>query len=328
MIIVRGLTKPWFLSSVALPMKPSLNALIHPRPPAEFFKHYESNNPFVLHGVGAPKGASPWRDALQPLARLPFLRSLEELLKSWPNSIQVHLPDVADEASSIDASPKDARKLFDNGMGLLFDHAHALSPVLLKWLEAIRQDLGLSALTYGRCLIYATPEGKGTAPHFDQNINFVLQIHGIKKWWIAPNRHVDNPLTRHTMGLPADPELQSYARTPLPRRMPSGIKPIILKPGSLLFLPRGSWHTTQAESHALSLNFTYSAPTWLDLLTTALRSRLALSSEWRETAEGVSSPDRARRELAQLKFDSLLTELTYDLPNWKAAGILGTTEVK
>jgi 50S ribosomal protein L16 3-hydroxylase len=298
-------------------MKPGLTALIYPRSSLEFFKRYESNDPFVVNGL---------KRTITSLTRLPFLKSLDELLRSWPDQIQAHLPDVADEASSIDTSPRDARKLFENGMGLMFDHAHKISPVLSKWLEAIRKDLGLSALTYSRCLMYATPKGKGTAPHFDQNMNFVLQIHGIKKWWIAPNRHVENPLTRHTMGLPVDSELQTYLQKPMPTRMPSGINPIVLKPGSLLFVPRGSWHSTEAESDALSLNFTYSAPTWLDLFMAALRSRLALSSEWRETADGVSYSDRAHREEAQQKFDSLLSELTQDLPNWNAAEILAATE--
>jgi twitching motility protein PilT len=35
--------------------------------------------------------------------------------------------------------------------------SHAGSPALTDWLAAIRGDLGLSALTQGRCLVYATP---------------------------------------------------------------------------------------------------------------------------------------------------------------------------
>ena len=260
------------------------------------------------------------------LTALPFLESLDTLLRLWPDPVQVHLPIVADEASSIEASSGNAHKLFGNGMALMFDHAQKMSPELSEWLEAIRKDLGLSALTFSRCLLYATPKGKGTAPHFDQNVNFVLQIHGTKKWWLAPNRHVENPLSRHTMGLPMDSEMQTYVEAAMPTKMPSEIEPITLKPGSVLFVPRGTWHTTQAESDALSLNFTYSAPTWLDLLTAALRSRLALSSEWRETANKVSFADRASREAVEQKFGSLLNELAYDLPNWKASEILGATE--
>ena len=288
-------------------MKPGLAALIHPRSSPEFFASYAASEPFVVHGL---------EQSVQALTGLPLLGSLETLLNSWPNPVQVHLPDVADEASAIDASPGDARKLFANGMGLLFNDIHTLSPELEQWLAAICRDLRLSALTQGRCLVYATPRGKGTGAHFDQNVNFVLQLHGTKKWFLAPNLHVERPMTRHTMGLPVDPELQSYAQAPMPNHMPADTRVIVLEPGSMLFVPRGVWHSTHASSDALSLNFTYSAPTWIDLLMAALRSRLAGSSEWRETATP-ASPEH---------LDALLRELADDVPNWNAADILAATE--
>ena len=287
-------------------MKTSLAAIIHPKTTADFFAQYSTNEPMVVHENYV---------YLRPLTEMPMLASLDGLLKSWPSLIQAHLPDVRDELSSIDTTPKDAQKLFDNGMGLLFNDAQNVSPLLQNWLHEIRCDLGLSSLTYGRCLIYATPDGKGTAAHFDQNINFVLQIHGTKKWKVAKNRHVKNPLTRHTMGQPTDPELMSYIDGPMPSEMPEDALSFELKPGSMLFVPRGSWHSTEAEGDALALNFTFTAPTWLDLFSAALRSRLALSPEWRETAD-----------LNENKFNYLLSTLVEDLPNWKASDILSATE--
>lgn len=287
-------------------MQRGLAALLHPRSCAELFASHAADEPFVAHGL----------PATQQFIDLPLLGSLDALLNSWPSPVQVHLPDVADEASAIDASPTDARKLFACGMGLLFNDIHAISPPLCHWLTAIRDDLGLSTLTQGRCLVYATPAGKGTAPHFDQNANFVLQLHGTKTWRLAQNHHVDRPMTRHTMGLPVDPELQTYARTPMPEHMPADARSIVLEPGSLLYVPRGTWHATTAASDALSLNFTYTAPTWIDLLMAALRSRLALSREWRATATAQTAED----------FDALLRELADDVPHWSADDILAATE--
>ena len=100
--------------------------------------------------------------------------------------------------------------------------------VLNQWLDDLRQDMGLSAMTYGRNLIYATKAGKGTAPHFDQNMNFVIQIHGTKKWWLAANKNVENPMTRHLMGLPMDDELTGYATAPMPTKMPDDATEITL----------------------------------------------------------------------------------------------------
>jgi 50S ribosomal protein L16 3-hydroxylase len=296
-------------------MKKILSALIHPKTSTQFFEAYSRNEPFVVHGLD---------ESIDELKNLPFLSSLENLLNVWPKDIQAHLPDVRDEASSIDTTSKDALKLFQNGMGLLFNHAETISPVLTRWLQELRLDLGLSALTIARCLMYATPTNGGTAPHFDQNINFVLQMSGTKNWWIAPNLEVSNPMTRHTIGLSIDPELESYAEEPMPDERPVDATLFELKAGSLLFVPRGSWHWTEATSDALSLNFTFTAPTWIDLFTAALRGRLAQSSEWRETADGVS--DIERHKMAEQKLDFLLEELVHDLPYWKAGHILAATE--
>jgi 50S ribosomal protein L16 3-hydroxylase len=123
-------------------------------------------------------------------------------------------------------------------------------------------------------------------------------------------------MTRHTIGQPVDTELQSYARLPMPDEMPADQTEIVLGPGSCLFVPRGMWHATHATTDALALNFTFSPPTWIDVFTAALRSRLALSSAWRETAEP--------RSVAT--FDGLLRELAEDAASWAAEDILAATE--
>jgi len=260
-------------------MTPGLAALIHPSAIAELTARFRADVPFVVHGV---------RDSVSELFEIPFLASLDALLNSWPDHVQVYLPVVDDEASSTTASAHDARKLFASGMSLLFNEAHQYAPRLVSWLEGIRAELGLSVLTQHRCLVYATPAGKGTAPHFDQNVNFVLQVHGTKTWRLAPNTNVARPMTRHTMGLAVDPELSTYATLPMPDAMPADRTEIVLEPGSVLFVPRGMWHETHATSDALSLNFTFSPPTWIDTFTAALRGRLALSPDWRETWDNTS----------------------------------------
>ncbi len=287
--------------------KPGLAALLFPRTVAELAESYRRDEPMVVHGQ---------RESLAALRTLPLVESLDALLRTWPEMVQAHLPDVADESHAVSVSPQDARKLFGNGMGLLFDDVHRYAPELNQWLEAIRTDVGLSALTLQRCLIYATPADKGTAWHFDQNVNFVLQVHGTKTWWLAPNEHVARPMTRHTIGQRVDSELQSYAKDPMLAEPPTNQREIVLSPGSLLFVPRGVWHATRASTDALSLNFTFSAPTWIDLFTAALRGKLALSRAWRETAAPTSTE----------AFDVLLRELAAEAPQWNAADILAVTD--
>lgn len=105
-----------------------------------------------------------------------------------------------------------------------------------------------------------------------------------------------------------------------------GMIEITMKPGSVLFLPRGVWHKTHAETEALSLNFTFTAPSWADIMTTALRSRLLQSPHWRETANFVNDPHFQTHAIAE--FDQLIQQLIEDTPNWRAEDILGATESK
>lgn len=300
-------------------MKPGLSSLIGASNLEIFFEEHWHHSPFVCHDL-----------SFDIIRDLKALASIDKLLEFWPGRVQAHLPDVADEASSVDASTADARKLFANRMGLLFNNVEANIPDLKLWIESIKADLGLPQMTYGRCIAYATPDGKGTSAHFDQNINFVLQLHGTKVWRLAPNFSVANPTVRHTLGLSMDPELAAYSE-PLPTSI-SEVMPsadtieVTLKPGSLLFVPRGYWHSTSALGEALALNFTYNQPTWADLLTVALKSRLTLSPEWRDLADGVSSREPARRQQAEQRFNELLLELVHDLPNWQASDILSSTE--
>ncbi len=296
-------------------MKKSLQSLIYPYATSEFFEHYEGNTPLVIHDLG---------ESIRELTALPFLASLETLLASWPKKVDAYLPGIADEDNAIAITTQEALTHFENGRGLLFNDINTIAPVLQRWLESLKYELGLSSLTYARNLVYATPAGQGTAPHFDQNINFVLQIHGTKKWWVAPNQHVEGPLSRYTIGLPIDPELGSYTKRAMPEQFPDNGAEFVLQPGSLLFVPRGAWHKTEALTDALSLNFTFSAPTWIDIVTATLRGRLAQSSEWRETANFVTDKERVHE--AMEKLDALLSDLAQDIPNWTAADILGTTE--
>jgi 50S ribosomal protein L16 3-hydroxylase len=296
-------------------MQSILSALTTPKSKSEFMECYKANKVFVVHDL---------KNSIQQILDLPFLQSLDGLLNCWPHKVEAHLPNITDEANAVEISTADAKTMFENGMGLLFNDANTISPVLTDLLNNLRREMGFSALTYGRNLIYATKANKGTAPHFDQNINFVIQIHGTKKWWLAPNTNVDAPLTRYTMGLSMDAELAGYATGTMPTEMPSDATEYILKPGSMLFVPRGYWHSTEAVTDAMSLNFTFSAPTWIDLFSAALRSRLSQIPQWRATADFVSNPEH--HDSVAAEFNTLLDNLSKESSHWRAERFLSATE--
>jgi 50S ribosomal protein L16 3-hydroxylase len=298
-------------------MEKVIESLFSPLTRDDFISAYRESRPIAAHHD---------IDKFKELTSLKYLSSFTSLLESWPTTVNAYSPGIPDEVNSTKVSTKEAEKLFQQGSGLFFDDPNKYEEVLGKVLEGLRQDLGLSNLTYSRSLIYAIPKGKGTAPHFDQNINFVLQISGTKKWWVAKNTAVENPMTRYTIGTNPDAELDSYLDEDLPTAFPEDFTEHELRPGSVLFLPRGTWHKTEATEHAVSLNFTFSAPTWIDILQTALRSRLSQSSFWRGTANFTTDVELHTEAISM--FDTLLDQLKQDVPSWQARDILRALETE
>jgi 50S ribosomal protein L16 3-hydroxylase len=135
---------------------------------------------------------------------------------------------------------------------------------------------------------------------------------GEKIWQLAANKSVKNPSVGHSMNSPAPVELLFQATEPLPMAMPDYAETISLKPGSVLFVPNGYWHTTSSTAASLSLNFTFDQPSWADLVADALRRLLVMDHKWRELATNANltlDPNLKRIAVDRLK------ELLKDLPN-------------
>ena len=79
-----------------------------------------------------------------------------------------------------------------------------------------------------------------------------------------------------------------------------------LKPGTLLYVPRGTVHHTGAGEPSWSLNLSYCPATWLELLQVGLQTRLAASPAWRGTVTGAGGDPAAR---AANRLPELLAEL-------------------
>lgn len=253
--------------------------------------------------------------------RLEALQSLDQVLNiAAPDTIFANLPDLHEEYNQVKlSSADDVKKAFASGLGISMEPDMPKITELIFWLRSIQRDLGLAKQTYGRCNIYAIPDGGLTGCHYDQNINFVCQITGEKTWDLAPNSHVVNPLTRHTAGTPPDRSTTSYAKQTLPEKMPTkGNISVVLKPGSVLFVPRGWWHQTSSKGESISLNFTYDQLSWAQVASEAICQRLLRDEKWRAVAYGLQQDgplsERAATELEELlrKSGKTLGEFDFD----------------
>lgn len=300
--------------------KIGLSNLLTPVTPQEFFNSYWPHEPLFIPAT---------TNKLAELFELPQLQNLEALVAARLLKVRACLPDFDDEYSSIHVEPKDALKAYRNNMTLVFDQMQTQNSVIASTLKNIRSDLGLvtggieNDLCKARSIAYATPAGCGTRLHFDANANFVIQIKGSKRWRLAANESVDSPTERFTTGseeMPAALEKQCHA--PLIEELSDDCLEFVMQPGCVLFVPRGYWHETTTDEDSLSLNFTFSQPTWADVFTKSLQELLLRSPEWRELADGLEGADENRKEQAIARFDFLVKHLASELPHITGSQLL------
>jgi 50S ribosomal protein L16 3-hydroxylase len=286
-----------------------LAALLAPLPAQRFLDEHWPNEALTVHG-----GAGQ----LETLAGLPELRDVHALLDRWPGMVR---RTGSQGASLVNAA--DARRAYQQGHALVFDHVEEFLPALRPWLAKLQWDLCLPANVLGRCIVYASPRGTGAPLHFDQNANFVFQLAGEKRWQIAPNRHVINPLVQFLAGSPDVPDaLKPYCEGPMPVSLPNDAQTADLRPGSVLFLPRAWWHATRALEDSLQLNFTFDQPAWVDVILPAIYRELIRNERWRELAHGAGAGSGAARQAAVARLDELIRSLAADLSRLDAASAI------
>jgi 50S ribosomal protein L16 3-hydroxylase len=299
--------------------RPCLEQLFAPHPAERFLSGAWPAAPFSCHGS---------LERLTELVELPELFDQERLLQAYRDPVMAALPDKRDEHSVLRVDAAAAGDLYQSGLALIFDAAERSFPTLDRWLHQLRVELGLPPGCVARCILYASPPGAGNSPHFDANANFVVQLKGTKRWSLAPNTSVAFPTDRWAMNMgPPSPELASYLTEALPTGLPADAEVIDLQPGSVLFVPRGYWHATDAVGDTLALNFTYSQPTWADVVCAALRQQLLKSDQWRQLADGLGSRDPERSAACCAQLAAMLHQLPGELFELEARKIVESSEL-
>ena len=297
-----------------------LEQLLHPFKVDEFFK---SNWPLQ------PVFVKTNLNKLKTVLEIEQLQDLESVIAARQSKVRACLPDYDDEYSSIHVDPADALKAYRNNMTLVFDSMQKQDLAIAEILQTLRSDLGLvtggaeNNLCHARSIVYATPAGCGTRLHFDANINFIIQLHGSKIWKLAPNNSVRNPTERFTAGsFEMSAALEKQCHAPLIDEMPKDCLEVDMQPGCVLFVPRGYWHETTTHEDSLSLNFTFSQPSWADVLTKSLQEHLLQFPEWRALADGLESNESNRKIKSIDAFEKIFKKLVLELPNLSAQKLL------
>lgn len=233
---------------------------------------------------------------MRGLEDLSTLGGVISLAVSSQMEVKAMLSARIEEHTEIKIGAGDMLALFDSGATLACNSLHRWHPGIRRWVALMAQSLvGTSDLGY--CNLYVTPAGRGVPLHFDDHEIIVVQLAGKKVWTFAPNTNVIYPTSNS--GRVFTDMVKRYAVGAIPKSIPQPSKKAIMLPGSVLFLPRGYWHQTDALELSISITFGFRTPCWAELLSGYLMQKLILESAWREPAWNIYRKDANLSDLDQ-----------------------------
>ncbi len=274
----------------SLPASPIhlLEALTQPIGAAAFGARYWPRRPFVGHGA---------LERLRGLGEIEALASVEALLGAASGPVRVWSPRDRQEGTRA-VPPPQALEAYRRGWTVYLNGAERFAAELIPFVRRLEVELGLG---YGAVVAeaFASRAAAGARAHCDFDFGFSVQLHGRKRWQLAPNESFRDPHESVLLCEHWDASVARYARGAPPREMPrEGRLELVAEPGTVVFLPRGHWHATQADEPSLSLTFACKEVPWAALVSRHLEAELRQLDEWRAfpcASQRVGRADRAQR---------------------------------
>jgi ribosomal protein L16 Arg81 hydroxylase len=235
----------------------------------DFFATAWPDEPFLVHGdVSRLRGLADAKEfsSAAAMAKVPCRALLAQ---------GQHLD--AQRFGNIAVPPEVAPSLLRAGVTLYFNEPQFRSRSVWRWVRAVEKDLGLATATI-RPSVFFSSRGPGARWHFDGTESFVVQLSGRKEWRIAPNDAIRFPPVNYLEGAPVPAELAALVKRPM--KAPAKARTVVMKPGSVLYLPRGWWHATRTLEDSVHLDLLTALPTWADTFRPVLESLFARGAHW------------------------------------------------
>jgi ribosomal protein L16 Arg81 hydroxylase len=279
---------------MAVPQKSLLEQLFAPCPAAKFLGEYWPDKPFVAHGDAA---------RLPEYLRSDALRRFHNLSERYHGAVAFGNATTANGMAMAHDVP--AVLLRKMGLSLYLPDIARYVPGTEEFLRRLEQELGAEA-GVARIGAFAAAVHNGVTSHFDAEEVISVQLEGEKRFDIAPMNEI-----RHPWGMQYGPDYEPF--DDLYPQMDSGIpkvnedafEHVEMRPGSVLFMPRGTWHRTQATAESLSVSIIVRQPAAFERVLDQLKLTLLRTPDWRRPLYGASRMTSEARAHVQ----SLLEDL-------------------
>lgn len=285
---------------------PTFAEFLAPFDPAEFKSHYYGKKP--LHIAGGAKTFDrplPWQRFNDILNLTSFWN--EDTLKVFYQSrlaLRENYCDLNDLPAGAKApvDPRKIKALLGFGASLVANQIQRVCQPVSAIVRMLKHEFSANAGANAYCSFQGV---QAFNTHFDLHDVFALQTEGEKLWRIYESR-ADNPISMPT-GDQAEQQLTT-SRGKL-------IAEILMKPGDILYLPRGQYHDAiTGDEASLHVTFWVKPATGLSLFK-LLESAAALESDFRADLPDARDPKALAEHLAKLSrhLERLITAPSFAL---------------
>ena len=278
----------------------TLGALTEPLSAAAFLRDYWPSKSFVAHGDPA---------RLPSFLRAPELGSVEALSRAYRGKLRFTSGRKYQKMVGIDQVS--ATSLYRMGLTVQFEDIAPVVADTAPGLRRLESELGVPAGS-ARASVFSSPQSDGLSEHFDAQDLFSIQLKGTKRFRIAPVRELPYPCG--TQFVPSSEPfefLYPQVREGFPEASNAEFTTVDMKPGSVLFVPRGTWHATESGGDSLSVSIGLYLPSAADCVLEQLQLLLVQDAEWRRPLYG-GCGNGAAREQAAAALSRLIERLPRD----------------
>ncbi len=289
-----------------------LQALLRPATVSQFVEDFWPERPAVI-----PASLERVRELFPLLASVPVRR----LVEGYPQPVHAVGSNNTDGSQERMTDGRAAAAALDAGRTLCLAGVHMVSAEAHNAIANLTTELGLP-MSAAQCNGYTSPPGEGVPWHFDDREVIVVQLQGSKWWTVAVNREVRYPTSNFVLATRRPDEgdaMSSYSPREFAGPSLDDQHELLLEPGSVIFLPRGTWHMTYASEPSFSLSFGFFLPTALDVLLDAVRRRYVVDERYRRPLNHASP---AQREQAMAWLVELLRDWQQDMSRYDSRDLL------
>ncbi len=277
---------------------PILAALLSPHSVGDFLREYWPDRVFALHGD---------LRRLPAALRVPELQSVEALAARYRG--RMTFGNAATGSRTVGIENANPALLLRMGLSLYLVDIAAMLPALGELLRPLERELGAPSGS-ARIGAFAASPGNGVTCHYDAEEVFSIQLQGEKRFHVAKAQDIEQPWgAQFNPGVACldDQYPQVPAGFPDPAR--SRFETVDMKPGTVLFMPRGTWHYTESGEGSLSVSIIVRTPAAFECALEALRRRLLQDARWRRPLHGAWSSG-SRYEQARDQWRTLMEDWT------------------